>query len=243
MRVPRSFVGGLLALIAVAACGGPDAVSQVKPGAAAATSSREAGAAPSAAPSTPTSARATSSASGRQPASPVSVLYEADWSVDLGGWSGSPDWAALRGELQCAGQDFSLEAGAVAPVDVDAVADFAVEAEIKLLRYTITNGSFGVMVRVQEDGSGYSAGHHVADDELVLRAQPGGRPTLDSQPFTADEEWHRYRIEVRGNELSAFVDGAPVLGATDNLFLTGKRVGLWSSGAQLSVRSFAVTEI
>lgn len=134
-------------------------------------------------------------------------------------------------------------AGVVAPTDVDTLDVFAVEVEIQLLRYEITNGSFGLMVRLQEDGEGYGVGHDGSDEEAVLSAQPRrGRPVLDSRPFRPGGEWHTYRMEVRGNELAAFIDGAPVLDATDNTFGTG-RIGLWSSGAQLAVRNFRVMEL
>jgi hypothetical protein len=169
---------------------------------------------------------------------PTRVLYRADWSAGLGGWSGSSDWSVLRGELLSAGNGGLV----VAPLEVDSTGDFAVEAEIQLLRYQITNGSFGVMVRIQDNGTGYATGHDESAGVIVLRTElGGGRPTLDSQPFTPGDGWHRYRIEVRGNALRVFIDGAPVLSATDNTFLTGKRVGLWNSGAQLSVRSFEVS--
>ena len=194
-------------------------------------------------PSTPAPAAAATSvpAAVDGPARIVSVLHRSDWSSGLDGWSGSDGWTALRGELLCDGRSFDLTVGVVAPVEVDTNADFAVEAEIRLLRYEITNGSFGVMARVQEDGTGYAAGHDAADEVVVLRTEEGGgRPTLDRQPFDPGEGWHTYRLEVRGNELRAFVDGSVVLGSTDNTFLTGKRVGLWSSGAQLSVRRFEV---
>jgi hypothetical protein len=182
-----------------------------------------------------------SAVDGPGPAPTVSVLYRSDWSSGLDGWSGSDGWTALRGELLCDGRSFDLTVGVVAPLEIDATADFAVEAEIRLLRYEISNGSFGVMARVQEDGTGYAVGHDAADEVVVLRSETGGgRPVLDRQPFDPGEDWHTYRLEVRGNELRAFVDGGVVLGATDNRFLTGRRVGLWSSGAQLSVRRFEV---
>lgn len=188
-----------------------------------------------------TNGPASAAVDGPGPARIVSVLHRSDWSSGLDGWSGSDGWTALRGELLYDGRSFDLTAGAVAPVEIDANADFAVEAEIRLLRYEITNGSFGVMARVQEDGTGYAAGHDAADEAVVLRTEEGGgRPTLDRQPFDPGEEWHTYRLEVRGNALRAFVDGGLVLSSTDNTFLAGKRVGLWSSGAQLSVRRFEV---
>lgn len=220
-----------VALLVLTGCAGPaPATSPVN------------GAQPAPAPAATRPAAGSSTPSDPTPAPSGAVILRADWSAGLDGWSGSEDWTALRGELLSAGRIYRLEAGAVAPIDVDQAGDFAVEAEIRLLRYAISNGSFGVMVRVQEDGSGYGMGHDGADDLVVLMSQPG-RDMLDRQPFTPGDGYHRYRIEVRGNELSAFIDGAPVAGATDNTFLTGKRVGLWSNGAQLSVRSFEVTEI
>jgi hypothetical protein len=146
--------------------------------------------------------------------------------------------------LLCAGQEFKKTAGAVAPVEIDSAKDFAVEAEIQLLGYRIGNGSFGVMARIQNDGTGYSAGNDEADGLIALRAEMGGgRPTIDSQPFTPGEEPHKYRLEVRGNNLRVFVDGAEVLSGTDNTWLMGKGVGLWCDGAQLIVRSFEVFEL
>lgn len=149
------------------------------------------------------------------------LLYSADWSSDLDGWTGNEDWAVSDGELLCRGQVNELEAGVVAPVEVDELDGYAVQAEIRLLRYEIGNGSFGAMVGL---GGG------------------GGRPTFDARPFLSGAGWHSYRIEVRGNDLAAYLDGAAVLSATDNTFPAG-RVGLWSRGAQLVVRSFEVYEL
>jgi hypothetical protein len=172
----------------------------------------------------------------------ASVLYRADWSAGMDGWSGSADWTALRGELLSAGNGGL----AVAPIEIESVGDFAVEAEIRLVRYTtLSTASFGVKVRIQDGGAGYAVGNDQSGGVIALRTDLGGGvpATLDSQPFAPDEGWHRYRFEVRGNELRGFVDGAPVLSATDNTFLTGKRVGLWNNGAQLSVRGFEVSEL
>ena len=167
-------------------------------------------------------------------------MYRADWSAGLGGWSGSSDWTALRGEL------LSAENGGlvVAPLEVDSTADFAVEAEIQLLK---SGGSFGIRVRIQDNGAGgYAAGPGDSNGAVIVLQTDNpnfGYQPLAIQPFAPGDGWHRYRVEVRGNGLRVFIDGAPVLSATDNTFLTGKRLGLWNSGGQLSVRSFEVSEL
>jgi hypothetical protein len=49
-----------------------------------------------------------------------------------------------------------------------------------------------------------------------------------------------YRVEVRANTLRLLVDGARMVDATDNRYLSPGRVGLWSDQYQLEVRSFKV---
>jgi hypothetical protein len=207
-------------LLLLAGCGGPGAR-----GTAGDSGSGSAGAGPDA-PEAPTR-------------SATSLPYRADWAGGLGGWTTSKDWSVLNGQLLSAGQDGGTEAGALAPVDLSAVTDYAVEAEIKFVRETFGYGRYGVMVRIQEDGPGYTFGHNEGNVVLGLSNGTG----LDRQAYTPGNEWHTYRIEVRGNELHTFVDGSPTVSATDNTFLRGKRVGLYTQGAQISVRRFEVTTL
>ncbi len=159
------------------------------------------------------------------------------------------------------GKGYQTKASIVAPVDLASVDSYAVDADIQLVRYAnegMFSGldSFGIVVRVQDDGEGYGAGHCVssglfscssgqpADHVAVLWTASGSNPTkLDIQPFLPGAENHHYRVEVRGNRLTVLIDGATVLSATDNSYLHGKRVGLWSDGCQVNVRSFAVSAL
>jgi hypothetical protein len=146
--------------------------------------------------------------------------------------------------LVCAGQDTTTSVGAVAPVDVSSANGYAVEANIQLLRYNPADGSFGLVVRVQQNGDGYGFGA-TTDGTIVLSTDQSGvlPTTLDSKPFDPGSDWHRFRIEVSGNNFRAFIDGSLVLSAIDNNFVAGDRIGLWSSGAQLNVRQFTVTAL
>lgn len=190
----------------------------------------------------------------------MSLPYRADWSTGMGGWTGSEDWVASQGALLSRGQDSSTQAGVTAPIDLVGVDAYAVEAEIELVRYTDAgamsgSANFGVVVR-STDGVGYGAGHCVS---AGIYSCAGGQPSdkiaflwtnadfnqtvLDMAPFTPGPDRHRYRVEVRGNSLTFLIDGAPVLQVTDNTYLDGGRVGLWTNRAQVSVHSFEVTAL
>ncbi|HJT03950.1 MAG TPA: family 16 glycoside hydrolase [Pseudonocardiaceae bacterium] len=196
------------------------------------------------------------------PPPPAAVLpYHANWSNGLDGWGGSAEWATTNGMLVNTGQGQQAKASIVAPLDLSSTDSYAVDADIQLVRYTDEGmfsamDSFGVVVRVQDDGTGYGAGHCVSsgifscssnqpDDHVaVLWTASGSNPAdLDIQQFRPGTGYHHYRVEVRGNRLTVLIDGAAVLNATDNSYLGGKRVGLWSDHCQINVRSFAVSAI
>ena len=55
--------------------------------------------------------------------------------------------------------------------------------------------------------------------------------------------WHTYRIDVNGNTIIAWIEGAIVFQVTDDKFLSAGQVGLWSDHCQISVRSFTITAL
>ena len=87
----------------------------------------------------------------------------------------------------CAGQDATTSVGAVAPIDVSSVNGYAVEADIQLLRYNPADGSFGLGVRVQQNGDGYGFGA-TTDGAIVLATHHSGvsPTTLDGKPFKVE---------------------------------------------------------
>ena len=78
----------------------------------------------------------------------------------------------------------------------------------------------------------------MCDADLSLS---NGSSTIAGVPFTPGTGWHPYRLSVKGNTITASVNGHPVLSATDNLYLAPGAVGLFSDATQISVRSFSVT--
>jgi hypothetical protein len=215
---------------------------------------------PSATASQPSQqAPSTSPATRPRPATSPTLPYRADWSSGPAGWTGTDDWTVAGGQLHNDGTSYRNSVGMVAPLDLAGVRDYAVDAEIQLLRYSDSGmisgrAAFGVVVRAQQDGVGYNAGPCVssgiytcADDQPSQRVAglwaDEARTTLDVRPFRPGEDWHHYRVEVRGNTIVVLIDGRLALSATDNTYLEGRKIGLWSSRCQISVRSFEVTAL
>ena len=81
------------------------------------------------------------------------VLYAADWSSGMGGWVGDPAWKTLRGVLLndgTGGGDAIL-----APYDTGSLADYAIEAKIRVTRPGGYSNGFGLDARRTNDRAGY----------------------------------------------------------------------------------------
>lgn len=180
--------------------------------------------------------------------------YRADWSTNSAGWTGTDDWIAAGGSMLADGTGYQQTT--TAPLDLAGIDAYAVEAEIMAIRNTQAGqisglGSFGVVVRMQDDGDGYRIGRCVSAGIFICAPdQPSsqvagiwtenGRTNLDVRPFVAGGEWHRYRVEVVGNTITVLIDGQFALSATDNTYREGGRVGLYANRTQVEVRSFEV---
>jgi|HubBroStandDraft_6_1064221.scaffolds.fasta_scaffold143471_3 hypothetical protein len=192
--------------------------------------------------------------------------YTADWSQGLAGsgWVGTAAWNTVNGMLVNDGSARGDGMSVTAPPHLGSVRDYAVDADIQLVRYSDSYNehiaSFGIIVRAQGTGppSGYGLGYCSGAPSTTDcdAKQPSGRlgviwpvresypSILASAPFSPDPgTWHRYRVEVRGNGLTLKVDGAEVTSASDNSFLDGGRVGLWSDNVQIAVRSVVITPL
>ena len=181
----------------------------------------------------------TSGAAGST-APPGTVLYQADWSGGLGGWSGGPDWRTANGMLV---NDGARERSIILAPYRPETPDYAVEAEIQRTDTNAGYVSFALLAR-GDLRRGYWAGAHVGtgrspmvglDAELV-----GEVKELVRRSFDPGREWHQYRIDVRGNSIRMYLDGGLVADVVDDSYRTGVETGLWSWGTQINVRSFRV---
>jgi hypothetical protein len=198
------------------------------------------------APAQPTPAEQPESASPTPMPAPGTILYQANWSSDLSAWSAaSQSWKSSAGMLLNDGTDRSQ---ITAPYVV-ASPDYAVEAEIRAIKWHVGNPTFFSITVRGDNSAGDSVGYYASsvyyDGQHVSYARlsypsPAVFPELKSVVFDPGESAHLYRVELRGNHLRYVIDGAEYLSLDDNRYLRGGAVGLYSGGAQIEVRSFKV---
>jgi hypothetical protein len=175
------------------------------------------------------------------------VLYEVQDATDFAEWSLGPPWTQVGDMLV---SDGSASSALLAPVDLGHVNDYAVEAEIQYIHgnYTCSEHRFGVFARSDGRSSGYAGlianlcslkGGNVS----VFSRDQKRPPDLAGGVYEPRQEWHTYRLEVVGNEITLLVDGAVICQAIDNQFLTGGGAGLLNIGVQINVRSFRVVAL
>jgi hypothetical protein len=161
------------------------------------------------------------------------------------------------------GTSYRTSMSIAAPVNLNATSDYAVDADIQLVKYSGEGisglGSFGIVVRAAANGGGYGLGHctsagifscgpsqpaadHVA---VVWTAQDPNPSNITAAPFRPMYgSWHHYRVEVKGNALRFVIDnGAVNMTATDNRYLEGGRVGLWSYQCQITVKTLKIAAL
>ena len=179
------------------------------------------------------------------PRPPGTVLYQADWSQGANGWAGLFGWSWLNGQLLNDGSNSSNRNWIPAPRD-PGQNDYAVEAEIQLTSTGSGCPSFGVVARAASTTQGFQGGPNSQNgfcDGPQIKLWTLSGQELTVRQFSAGNGWHTYRLEARANSLRLLVDGVELIAVSDNRYLTGGQVGLWSSGDQIAVRSFKVVAL
>lgn len=191
------------------------------------------------------------------PTSSQTVLYSADWSSGLNGWTGSQEWSVSNGQLQSDGTDgnghFGLDA--ISPPYRPSTANYAVEARIQVVNsvYGLGQCYVGIRGRVQNPSTspsyvgdgyflGFNGGYNAAmvAFESLNNAPNGGFDALQSQNFTPGFEWHTYRVEFRGNQMTLFIDGKLIAQVTDSRLPTTGILQLEDGFCPANVSSFQV---
>jgi len=172
--------------------------------------------------------------------------------VNVGTWTaGSSAWKVLNGVLLNDGSqrwDYNSGPTIVAPCQLGTIANYAVETKIQVVS-SQSDPCFGITVRgnpLSSGWQGYKAG--LGNCGSLGSAQISGPDYFyDSQikkaSFDPGNTVHTYRVEVSGNIIKFLIDGGLILDMTDNRYLTGSEVGLWSQDTQLEVSSFQVTAL
>jgi hypothetical protein len=144
--------------------------------------------------------------------------------------------------------------------------NYAVETRIRWLGYVnaaaYPSSGFGLFVRARgplqlADGRGVIAGvRYIAPPQSLGPARPDyswasiGRPgqvRMSTGSFMTDfrpgVHWHTYRLEVRGPQMTLFIDGMEAAEMTSNRYFMGRHVGIYSLGARIEVASFRVVAL
>ncbi len=202
----------------------------------------------------PPSATATprSSPTGGAPVSPTpsyapgTVLYTADWSHGLGGWHAPQGWSIVQGQLQVN----SLPDTTLTVPYMPTTSNYAIEVDVQVVKVLKqSDNKFHVVVPSTSGGDGFDAGFQSLH-------QPVYRPTPDFYTgfaqtiaknldvnagiqeidFVPGKRMRTYRIEVSGNQVTLFVDGAEVSTSTSlkSAFSSGP-IQLESSGLMLRI--------
>jgi hypothetical protein len=148
------------------------------------------------------------------------VLYQADWSHGLTGWTGAHGWKVVQGQLV---SDSSGSATFTIPYMLP-VTDYAVEVRVQVVRSVPPyGGNYEIVAPKLPGKDGYHAGvldlkapgprpfgdhpqSHVNLDPYSDAAQGSGIP----QDYEPGSGWHTYRVEVRGNEASLLDNGTQI---------------------------------
>ncbi len=167
----------------------------------------------------------------QQPAG--TVLYEiSDWSSGVSGWAAAGQWKTAGGMLVT---DGSSDSFAVAPVDLSGHDDYVVECEAQIV--DPAGGTAILLMARMINGQGYWGGFDSSASRMVVGY---GMADIAGSNFVLDANWHKYRLEVRGNVVKLFLEQAEVARAVDNRALEAGTVGIYCASGQINVRSFKV---
>jgi hypothetical protein len=176
------------------------------------------------------------------------ILYQADWSRGLVGWStyyhafGMPriggsgtDWQVQDGMLVNTGKVGCYCWSVLVSPFASGAQNYRIESEIQVLS---EGDSRGVVVH---DGA---QGHYKVGSDRGYGAMISdfNNTPLAEQAFNHGGAWHRYRVEVNGAQIRFLIDDVERVVAGGRQYASGCGVGLWDGGGGvIRVRSSSVS--
>lgn len=184
------------------------------------------------------------------------VLYQADWSHGLSGWTQVQGWKVVQGQLESDSSDSAIFTIPYRP----SVSDYAIEMRLEIVRLLSQTGgsSFDIFAIKAPGKAGYQAGvsNILGSAPHPMAAHPQAQIFLDPfdyvgvgnglpNAFYPRPGWQTYRVEVHGNEAILLVDGAQVSSATSQQTdtLSNGPLGLSSQMLVLRVSSVRVLTV
>ena len=158
------------------------------------------------------------------------------WSKSGGTWSVVTDGSRVYKQSKTSG-DARARAGS------SSWTNYAVQARVKPLSFNGSDRFVALLGRAQSSTSYYYLTLRGSNKIELKKLVSGSSTTLASKPFTVRAgRWYTLRIELNGTSLSAYVDGALQLTATDSQFRAGN-VGGATYYATAEFDDFVVTAL
>jgi len=159
---------------------------------------------------------------------------------DAAGWTqiGASPWTVTSGVLTQ-----SDTAGGNRAIRADSYwRDQSIESDVRVTGAAVSGAWAGLFVRYTDENHTYYVTLRHGENQLSLRKNVGGVITeLAAMPFTVGmNTTYKVRLEATGSVLKVYVDGAPVLQATDAAFAAG-RAGVGNFRASTEFDSIVVS--
>lgn len=162
------------------------------------------------------------------------------WNFDTGPTGGVPAGAAVysgtwqvKKEADAPSQPHALCQTGSAQYPAIALSDKAFGDLVATTRFKPVSGSedraAGIIFRIQDKDNYYILRANALEDNVNLYRYTGGSRQVikEGAARVASGKWHELRVEVKGDLMRGFLDGALVVEARDAAFKTGP-VGLWT---------------
>ncbi len=232
MTIRRRFLAAALACLAATGCAARTQPATTTPAAPTRATSATAGPTiiqPSASPNAAGSPAAAAAARAQRwtfDADPAGGLPQGT-EIFSGTWAVRPE-ADVPSPPNALCQTGSAEFPAIALGDA-AYADVLLVARVKPISGQQDQAA-GLIFRVQDKDNYYILRANALEGNVNLYKYQGGRRSdlKDGQAQVGRGQWQELRVEARGTTLRGFLNGQPVVEATDSTFKTAGRIGLWT---------------
>lgn len=152
------------------------------------------------------------------------VLFQANWSHGLSGWSGTQGWTVVQGQIEVTSGSSATLAIPYEPV----VSNYAIEIRLQVVRLLQDHGGDFVFAAPKQAGKdGYQAGVLDLKKPGPFGSHPQAQATIDPSSdmplgcchpidYEPGYDWHTYRLEVQDNAVRLLDNGTQIAGANSS---------------------------
>jgi len=161
--------------------------------------------------------------------------------IRLGGWGVRPeaDAPSVPNALCQTGMG-EFPAMALGPA---VLGDLVMTARFKPISGQVDQAA-GLIFRIQDGGNYYILRANALEGNVNLYKYASGRRSLmkDGKAEVRSGEWQELRVDVASNHFTGFLNGRPVVEATDDAYPAG-RIGLWTKADSVTCFDDVAAEV